>query len=219
MNGSPLLRSFCARLTAFLLGVNLLLISSTPVFGLRASNQGSEISYICSCATSRGGGGAFATFLSDPLGAVSYQLDLQWDHTVLQFDSLEFVSPYVQSTPPDLTNVGLGILRDIAGMSSIFPPPLSEADIYKVNFVELNPAAPTGLIQSASSNDFIMSYDSNTGQTTRIEPNQIVGCPEPRTFVLLTMALAIVVSSRRASRAVQCPGLLLTIEAQNSTQL
>jgi hypothetical protein len=200
MNCSLLSRLFCARLTAFSLGVDLLLVSSTPVFALFGSNNGSEISYLCSCSTSRNGGGAISTFFSDPLGAVSYQLDLQWDPAVLQFDSLEFVSPYDQSTPPDLTNVGSGILRDIAGMSSIFPPPLGDTDIYKVNFIELNPAAPTGLVQSASSNDFIMSYDSDTGQTTRIEPSQIVGCPEPPTFVLLTLALAIVASSRRASR-------------------
>jgi hypothetical protein len=201
MNRSFSIATTRGRVIALLVACGLSTVVSHPAYALSGGNNGREISYICSCVTSRGGGGAISTFFSDPASASGFQLDLQWDPLVLQFDSLSFVSPYVQSTPPDLTNVSSGILRDIAGVSSIFPPPLGDVDIYLVNFIELNPSAATGLRQFASSNDFIDSYDPSTGNTTRVGPDNIQGCPEPAALLLLISgSLGLIPICRRGTR-------------------
>ncbi|MGE3312543.1 MAG: hypothetical protein AB7O66_21455 [Limisphaerales bacterium] len=103
----------------------------------------------------------------DPEGIQEFHLDVRFDATRVQFVDLDYVSPYVEVTPPDLGSLAAGIIRDVAGVSSIDPPPSGPVDVFFVDFrpCDCDPE-PLSFIIEASSNDFVVTLDGGTGVTT-----------------------------------------------------
>lgn len=105
----------------------------------------------------------------DPQNVESFQLDIQFDPSLADFLDLNYVSPYVQTTSPDLSMLGSGLLQDVAGTSSIFPPPPGDVDLFIVDFADLNlglPVKDAKFTVFASSNDYIVGVDPATGVRT-----------------------------------------------------
>src|SRR5687768_13809018 len=92
----------------------------------------------------------------DPQSVESFQLDFQFDPSLVSFGELAFESPYIQTSPADFSLLPSGLLQDVAGTSSIFPPPAGHVDIFRVRFETVNPTLPPVLGQFtvfASAND------------------------------------------------------------------
>jgi len=164
----------------------------TPAsYGAAASNQGSKISFKASCEASKRGAGFFETWLVDPLNIQSFQLDVQFDPTVLQFVSITYISPYVQTTAPDLSQVSSGLIRDIAGTSSTFPPPSGDGNIFSVNFLDLKPTVTTTLTVLASGSEVQTVFNTDTAGLVTVPAADCIPCsmvlegvPEPSSLIM-----------------------------------
>jgi hypothetical protein len=126
-------------------------------------------------------------YLIDPVNVKSFQFDFNFNPAEEEFLSLEYIAPYIELQPPDLSNIVSGKILDIAGTTSTIPS--GNANLVELTFLPLvsNPTLPT---VSLSSNDFITVFDTNTGQTTTLTsldiPNE--SCkrvPEPTSTLSL----------------------------------
>lgn len=139
-------------------------------------------------------------FRIDPMNIASFQIDIGFDPLRAQFVALDYISPFVQTTPPDLTQLAAGLLNDVAG--STVSPVAGDVDIFEVTFQDLQPAAPIdGVTFSAfaSSNDFFNAIDTdNANAPVHIEPADIVGTtasvPEP---ILAGLPMCLMLFRRR----------------------
>lgn len=135
------------------------------------------------------------SFSVDPENVQAFQLDIRFDPTRLAFTGIDYVSPYAQTTPPDLGNLSLGWVKNIAGASLTFPPPAGDVDLFTAHFTDLNPILGAEGIQFtvlAQGDDFLLGIDPTTGLTTRygasmIEPMTCRPVPEPSTYGLVGM--------------------------------
>ncbi|MBL9128510.1 MAG: hypothetical protein JNL97_12725 [Verrucomicrobiales bacterium] len=112
----------------------------------------------------------------DPYAIESFQLDAAFDASKGAFLGTTFVPPYAESSPPDLTDLPSGFVRDIAGVSTVDPAPLGPVDLFYMNFRIPMTGVPPGcfaVIFFASSNDFIVSQDTTTGVLTTHGPASI----------------------------------------------
>lgn len=129
-------------------------------------------------------------YIIDPVNVKSFQFDFNFNPAEEEFLSLEYIAPYIELQPPDLSNIVSGKILDIAGTTSTIPS--GNANLVELTFLPLvpNPTLPT---VSLSSNDFITVLDTNTGQTTTLTsldiPNEpCKPVPEP-TSTLSLLAL------------------------------
>ena len=97
------------------------LLLATPTTGNAADLTIRPLSAKLSCNISYSRSTGW-TFMADPLNLEAFQLDVTFDPTRAQFTGLSYVSPYVQSSPPDLSMLQFGLLQDVAGFAS--PPHL-----------------------------------------------------------------------------------------------
>ena len=133
-------------------------------------------------------------FYVDPINTKEFQLDVAFDTTRASYIGIEYVSPYIQTAPPDLSRLGDGLLQDVAGYSSISPPPPGNVDVFMVIFQDLQPSQPIPQFTVfASSNDFVIGYDTDTGGQTIFGPSNIIPAtciPVPSAVLLLGSGLA-----------------------------
>lgn len=137
------------------------------------------------------------TFSVDPQNLESFQLDIAFDPNRAAFTGISFVTPYVGTTSPDLSQLSSGLVLNIGGMSSTFPPPPGHVDIFSVTFADLHPDLPLSdavFTVFASSNDFLTFVDPATGVRITFMGNEIPpmshAVPEPTTMLLLGTGLA-----------------------------
>jgi hypothetical protein len=159
-----------------MVALGLLLGITDRSHGMGSSNQGSTISWICSRHNSMSGGGFFSTWFVDPVDVQGFKLDIQFNPTQLEFLGIDYISPYVETTPPNFSQLGSGRIFDIAGDSSISPPPPGEVFLFDVRFRALEPGSPGTFSLFADSNAFIIGYDRDTGQTTKYG-SETIDCP------------------------------------------
>jgi len=142
----------------------------------------------------------------DPLNVEAFQLDYQFDPAGLQFRGIDFLDPYVQTSPPDLSQLSSGLIRDIAGaVAPGTPPPPGDVDIFDVKF--LSTGVPfTGPTVFASSNDYVVVLDTDTGGLVTVGADDITPAtcvPEPRSWLLTTPALALILRQGFRRRALR----------------
>ncbi len=118
-------------------------------------------------------------FHIDPRNLESFQLDIQFDPARVSFLGLEYVDPYIQTpfTSPDLSMLGSGLLQDVAGTSSIYPPPPCDVYVFIVEFDDLNPSLPPEDVPFtvfAGPNDFLVGVDVDTGIRTTYTSTDIL---------------------------------------------
>jgi PEP-CTERM motif len=127
----------------------------------------------------------------DPLNVEAFQLDFQFDPSQFSYTGITYVSPYAQTAPPDLSQLSSGLIQNIAGASSISPPPPGDVNIFAVELSSTTlSTAPPVFTAFASGTNFITSFDTSTGLTTTIGASQIMGCssvPEPSSLTLLSL--------------------------------
>ena len=157
---------------------------------------------VLTCTATRAPNGTI-TYTVDPLNVESFQLDVAFDPNDMSFQSLSYVSPYVQTTSPDLSQLGSGLLRDVAGTSSISPPPPGDVDIFVVTFMDLrpDPSIPTTLTVFGSSNDYVVALDTETSDSVMFGGDTIQSCadtiPEPATVTLFALGGLILLACGR----------------------
>jgi hypothetical protein len=112
----------------------------------------------------------------DPENLGSFQFDVRFDAPHASALGVEFVSPYVQTSPPDVSMLESGLLQDVGGASSVSPPPPGHVDIFRVHFEGLNASLRTEDVHFAafaSDNDFFVVFDTDTGTSTLYGPSDI----------------------------------------------
>ena len=132
----------------------------------------------------------------DPENIEQFQIDFQFNPAVLQFRQIDYISPYTQTTLPDLSQLNLGLIQDIAGIAS--PAPSGEVDIFSIIF---DPLIPLPFIVEgtvyASNNDFVVTVDPDTGFKNTLGPENIIpittacicNIPEPATVSIFSFGL------------------------------
>jgi len=182
---------FSQRLIKILLVLAIFL--TTPVTTQAVNVGPGGVSFSCRITYTPGSGWRIRI---DPQNLESFQLDIAFDPNRAALSGISFVSPYIATTPADLSQLSSGLLLDVAGTSSIFPPPPGEVDILELTFVDLNPNLPVGaavFTMFASSNDFLTFVDPATGIRTTFVGSQITpescAVPEPTTLLLLGTGL------------------------------
>jgi hypothetical protein len=173
-----------------LLGIGLLGVAPLTSFAGGIGFTGPFLT--CSISYNRTSGWSFSI---DPQNVESFQLDVRFDPTRALFSGLDYVSPYnqTQGSSPDFSQLGSGLLQDVAGTSSVSPPPSGDVDLFTVRFSDLNPSLSPALAPFtvfASSNDFIVGVDPSTGQATRYSgsgaiPSETCVVPEANTGLLI----------------------------------
>lgn len=131
----------------------------------------------------------------DPLFVDSFQLDVQFDPARASFAGITYISPFVEVTPPDLSELSLGFIRRITGQAS-GSVPSGDVDVFALNFTdlhpELNPAAAVFTVFGGP-DSFIRLLDTDTGGFVTITNGDCGSCsdhvPEPATGFLLASGL------------------------------
>jgi hypothetical protein len=141
----------------------------------------------------------------DPYDVESFQLDIGFDPARAEVESIDYLSGFSQSTLPDLSRLGDGLLQDIAGTTA--SPIPGDVDMFQVVFRDLHPEQPVNsatFTAFASSNDFLIMFDPNTNDRYAITPANITGTsasvPEPSAPFLAIAAIAIGTVARRKRR-------------------
>jgi len=173
----------------------LIIVTPAPTYGAHIDEVANTTLALLTCKLLPGENGTTLTWHCrvDPLNVDAFQLDFQFDASGFEFVGLNFIDPYVQTAPPDLSLIGSGLIQDIAGESSISPPPPGDVDIYEV-VLRNRPGSsgPPVFTAFASGNDFIRSFDTDTGQSFTIGPDRIVAAtcvPEPSSATLQVIGL------------------------------
>ena len=139
--------------------------------------------------------------LVDPVNIETFQLDLSYDPTRMEYIGVQYIYPYISDGPrgPDLNT--LGLVQDIRGRVSIPTPPPGEVDIFGVEFEDLDPESdiPSYFTVFASNNDFIRALDVTTGVQVMADSTNIVPTtasthistviPEPSTSTLIGIGI------------------------------
>jgi hypothetical protein len=140
-------------------------------------------------------------FFVDPQAVESFQFDIEFDETRASFLDIVYISPYGQTTLPDLSMLGSGLLQDVAGISASFPPPPGDVDIFVVNFLDLDPSLPPCdalFTVFASSNDFLVGVDPDTSDRTTYGSSAIrslsisIPCPDSSSLMVDISVLGII---------------------------
>jgi PEP-CTERM motif len=147
------------------------------VFALFSSNEGAQMACVI-----------------DPLNTQAFNLDFQFDASILTFTSIQYVSPFTQTTSPDLSQLSSGLIMGIAGATTTPPP--GDVDIFEVILTFKNDTFQnTAFTVFGGSNNFVVGQDPSTGQETTFGPDEIipmttvVTVPEPSTLILLGTAV------------------------------
>lgn len=117
----------------------------------------------------------------DPLGVQSFQLDIMFDPARCQLDQtvgingIVYKAPFNQTSAPDFTQLGAGLIKDVAGNTATTSP--GDVDIFELTFIDLHPAQPINGVPFtvfASANDSVTAFDPVTMQTVVYNSAQIV---------------------------------------------
>lgn len=136
----------------------------------------------------------------DPADVEQFQLDLAFDPSRAVFEGLpgdlSYISPYSEVSPPNLGQLGAGLLQDVRGMASPAPP--GHVDIFEVFLSDLHPELPFENVQFtafASSNDFVVGLDTDLNVSVFLGPANITPATgsapvaEPTSLLLLGSGL------------------------------
>ena len=96
------------------------------------------------------------TFEVDPLNIKSFSLDFQFDPNVLNYYSIQYVSPYTQVGSPDLSMLGSGPIQDISGTIEV--PPSGDVNLFEVTFTFKSGVSNTPATVFASAIDYVVGY-------------------------------------------------------------
>ena len=140
--------------------------------------------------------GADMACFVDPLNTQAFNLNFRFDASKLELQSIVYISPFTQTTSPDLSQLSSGLIQGIAGSTSTLSS--GDVDIFEIilHFRD-NTFENTSFTVFAGSNSFVIGQDPNTGQQTTIGPNSItpmttfVSIPEPSSLILLGMGLMV----------------------------
>ena len=140
--------------------------------------------------------GADMACFVDPLNTQAFNLNFRFDASKLELQSIVYISPFTQTTSPDLSQLSSGLIQGIAGSTSTLSS--GDVDIFEIilHFRD-NTFENTSFTVFAGSNSFVIGQDPNTGQQTTIGPNSIapmttfVSIPERSSLILLGMGLMV----------------------------
>lgn len=96
----------------------------------------------------------------DPQSTAAFQLDFRFDSTRYTYAGLHLMSPFVQTTPPDLSLVNAGMIRDISGTATRSG---AGTNLFYVDLRDLGtapPTVPSFLSVIAGDDDFIEFSES-----------------------------------------------------------
>jgi hypothetical protein len=132
----------------------------------------------------------FAIF--DPENIQSFNYNASFDPEELAFEEIVYLAPYTQTTLPDFSQLSSGLIQGIAGSTST--PISGSSDLFSLIFTPLvtNPQSPIKFFPGSQS--FVVISDSDTGETTTLDPSQCPSCegspvPEPLTLFGSVMGL------------------------------
>jgi hypothetical protein len=141
----------------------------------------------------------------DPENVEAFSLSIEFDSSVLTFDSIIYIAPYVETTPPDLSQVADGYIYNIAGsIAAGDVAPAGDVNIFEVIYTaSVAGTEPLGYdTVFASTGDYVDAIDPDTGAITYFGPSQIVGvaCTQESSTALLTVAGALAMAMAMRKR-------------------
>jgi len=127
----------------------------------------------------------------DPENIQSFSYSASFNPAELALDEIVYEDTYLQTTPPDLSQLSSGLIQGIAGSTST--PPAGNADLFSLIFTPLvtNPQSSVNFFPG--SEGFLVTLNPETGETTTLDPSQCPSCsqpvPEPLTLFGSVMGL------------------------------
>jgi hypothetical protein len=128
----------------------------------------------------------------DPENVESFNYNASFNPAELALDEIVYEGSYTQTTPPDLSQLSLGLIQGIAGSTST--PPSGNADLFSLIFTPLVANPQSNISFFAGPQGFVVTRDSDTGETTTLGPDECPICespPVPEPLTLFGSALGL----------------------------